>query len=316
MDKEIKESEEFKIFNMLRELDAVYGKQVCTNTKCPKFQKEMELRFRTRGKKSSDKHLSWRCNGYKCGTYKSIWDGSFFSLFRKKINIIIGLIKCWAAQLTIVKTCSIIKMNFDDNVSENMVAGLFEKLRQICTLSLDKKNIVLGGFGKIVEIDESLYAKVKHWKGKDLRRGQVWVFGLVERKTDNQLPKCYLQVVKDREALTLLSIIYEKCNRGTTVYSDCWSSYNKISNFKDFKHQTVNHSLNFVDPNTGTCTNKIESLWNACKHKFKEMHGCKRSKIQSYIDEFVWRYNNNCDRKECFNLILKEIARFYSPGQR
>ncbi|CAF1052115.1 unnamed protein product [Brachionus calyciflorus] len=45
------------------------------------------------------------------------------------------------------------------------------------------------------------------------------------------------------------------------------------------------------------------------------MHGCKRSKIQNYIDEFIWRYNNNCDRKECFNLILKDIARFFSPGQ-
>ncbi|CAF1057175.1 unnamed protein product [Brachionus calyciflorus] len=78
------------------------------------------------------------------------------------------------------------------------------------------------------------------------------------------------------EAETLLSIIYEKCRQGSTIFSDCWSCYNKISSLKDFKHQTVNHSLNFVDPNTGTCTNKIESLWNACKHKFKEMHGCQK----------------------------------------
>jgi len=124
-----------------------------------------------------------------------------------------------------------------------------------------------------------------------------------------------MQIVKNREAETLLSIIIEKCRKGTTIFSDCWSSYNKISAFKEFKHQTVNHSLNFVDPDTGTCTNKIESLCNACKHKFKEMHGCRRSKIQSYLDEFVWRYNNNCNRIECFSFILKEISRFYAPGQ-
>jgi hypothetical protein len=84
-----------------------------------------------------------------------------------------------------------------------------------------------------------------------LSRAQVWVFGLVERQFENQKPKCYLQIVKNREAETLLSVIFEKCRQGTTIFSDCWSSYNKISAFKEFKHQTVNHSLNFVDPDTG-----------------------------------------------------------------
>ncbi|RNA24110.1 hypothetical protein BpHYR1_008935 [Brachionus plicatilis] len=147
---------------MLREIGAVHVSQVCSKSNCPKYQREMELRFRTRPKDSKEKILTWRCTGYKCGTYKSVWEGSFFSLFRKKINVIMLLIKCWAAQLTIAKT----RIIAGDNVSENMIAGLFEKLRQFCSLSLDKKNITLGGFGKIVEIDESLYAKVKHWKGE------------------------------------------------------------------------------------------------------------------------------------------------------
>ena len=47
-----------------------------------------------------------------------------------------------------------------------MIMDLFEKLRQIWSLSIDKKNTMLGGYGKVVEIDESLYAKVKNWKGK------------------------------------------------------------------------------------------------------------------------------------------------------
>ncbi|RNA45157.1 hypothetical protein BpHYR1_023363, partial [Brachionus plicatilis] len=39
---------------------------------------------------------------------------------------------------------------------------------------------------------------------------------------------------------------------------------------------------------TKTHTNRIESLWRACKHKFKEIYGCKRNMIQSYIDEFIY----------------------------
>ncbi|RMZ95440.1 hypothetical protein BpHYR1_040489, partial [Brachionus plicatilis] len=45
-----------------------------------------------------------------------------------------------------------------------MIGNVFKKLRQICTVSLDKRHLTLGARGKIVEIDECLYAKVKHWK--------------------------------------------------------------------------------------------------------------------------------------------------------
>ncbi|CAF0771784.1 unnamed protein product [Brachionus calyciflorus] len=181
----------------------------------------------------------------------------------------------------------------------------------MCSLWLDKGSLLLGGSGKIVEIDESLYARVKFNKGKDLKRAQVWVFGLVERIENNS--KCYMVLVPDREALTLLGIIYEKCREGTIIYSDCWSSYSKLSQLKNFHHKTVNHSFNFVDPESGACTNKIESLWRSCKAKFKEMNGCTRSMIQSYIDEYVWRYNNNCttNREKSYELILHEIAKNY-----
>ena len=66
----------------------------------------------------------------------------------------------------------------------------------------------------------------------------------------------------------------------------------------------------------GACTNKIESLWHSFKQKFKEMHGCTRSMIHSYIDEYVWSYNNSCttDRKIAYDLILKEMANYYNPG--
>lgn len=143
------------------------------------------------------------------------------------------------------------------------------------------------------------------------------MFGLAQRIETNGRQKCYMQLVPDREATTLLGIIYERCEKGSIIYSDCWSSYNKISKLKEFKHQTVNRSYNFVDPQSGTCTNLIESLWNVSKQKFKEIKGCKRANIQPYLDEFTWRYNNNVnnDRVSCYKLMLQTIANFYKPGQ-
>ncbi|RNA00667.1 hypothetical protein BpHYR1_035558 [Brachionus plicatilis] len=48
-------------------------------------------------------------------------------------------------------------------------------ITNLCSIDIDKANLKLGGRNKIVEIDESLYAKVKHNKGKDLKRPQVFI---------------------------------------------------------------------------------------------------------------------------------------------
>ncbi|CAF0979658.1 unnamed protein product [Brachionus calyciflorus] len=273
----------------------------------------MELRNRKRNKDSKNQLLSWRCMA--CTNYKTIYQDSYFTLFRKPLKIVLAIIKCWSAQV-ISKTVDLINLHFEHNVHRNTVAVIFFRLRQLCTLSIDKKNLKLGGPGQIIEKDESLYAKVKHFKGKDLRRPQIWCFGLVERKNLQSHGKVYFEIVPNREAITLLPIIYDKVLAGSTIMSDCWSAYQKISRLRDFNHLTVNHTYNFLDPNSGACTNRIESLWNVSKHRFKDMRGAKRSDIQSHLDEFTWRFNNklNNDRLACFNFILTVISKFYRPG--
>ena len=150
--------------------------------------------------------------------------------------------------MTISKSISNIELNFNESIGRESVSNIFYKLRQLCCIGIDKENLLLGGPGKIVEIDESLYARVKFNKGKDLKKAQIWVFGLVER---GDVSRCYMTIVPDREATTLLNIIFNKCQAGTLIFSDCWSSYNKINKLKDFGHKTVNHSVNFVDPESG-----------------------------------------------------------------
>ena len=79
------------------------------------------------------------------------------------------------------------------------------------------------------------------------------MFGLVERMSS----KCFLIIVPNRKAETLLAIIYDHVEKGSTIISDSRSSYNKIAQFKDFSHLTVNHSCQFLDPITGAHTNNI-----------------------------------------------------------
>lgn len=127
--------------------------------------------------------------------------------------------------------------------------------------------------------------KVKYNRGSGLKRKQVWMFGMVERGPNG---KCLIQIVPDRKSVTLLQIIYEHVEPETIIISDSWSSYEKLKQL-NFGHLKVNHKYNFIDPTTGAHTNKIEGLWKQAKEAFKQMNGCLRVHLKSFIDEFLWR---------------------------
>ncbi|CAF0975288.1 unnamed protein product, partial [Brachionus calyciflorus] len=98
----IENDEQYNFFEKLRDFGLLLGVSFCTNVKCKKLGNQMVLNLRKRDKNSEKKLLSWRCNS--CTTYKSVYDGSFFSLFRKPPKIIVAIIKCWSGQITIRKT--------------------------------------------------------------------------------------------------------------------------------------------------------------------------------------------------------------------
>ena len=69
---------------------------------------------------------------------------------------------------------------------------------------------------------------------------------------------CFLVPVEPRDKETLLPIIRAQILSGTRVMSDLWRSYDCLKD-EGFKHLTVNHSINFVDPDTGAHTQGIEN---------------------------------------------------------
>ena len=76
---------------------------------------------------------------------------------------------------------------------------------------------------------------------------------------------------------------------GSIVHSDEWRAYPRVASIPVVASQsTVNHSITFVDPTTGTHTQHIESFWNQVKLKLKRMKGCHSDQIPSYLDEFMW----------------------------
>jgi len=70
--------------------------------------------------------------------------------------------------------------------------------------------------------------------------------------------------VPDRTADALTATIREWIEPSTTAISDCWGAYRDLDSL-GYTHRTVNHSLYFVDPDTGDHTNIIESTWHRLK---------------------------------------------------
>ncbi|CAI6356223.1 unnamed protein product [Macrosiphum euphorbiae] len=116
----------------------------------------------------------------------------------------------------------------------------------------------IGGVGKVVEIDESKFGRRKYYRGHRVE-GQ-WVFGGVERITG----KCFLVPVECRDKETLLTLVKDWILPGTLIISDCWKSYDCLKD-EGYEHLTVNHSIQFKNPDTGAHTNNVEGMWRHAK---------------------------------------------------
>jgi hypothetical protein len=116
----------------------------------------------------------------------------------------------------------------------------------------------LGGPGNTVEIDESCFGRRKYHRERF--RNTMWVFGGVERESG----RTFLIPLPDRSADTLLNIIHTWIEPGTTIISDYWGAYRRLGD-DGYRHETVNHSLCFVDPWTGAHTNTMEATWRHVK---------------------------------------------------
>jgi hypothetical protein len=58
-------------------------------------------------------------------------------------------------------------------------------------------------------------------------------------------------------------------------------------------------------------TNSVESIWCSAKVHFKMMRGVKRAFLQSYLDEYSYRRNNDLTKIGAFEAILTSIADQY-----
>ena len=78
---------------------------------------------------------------------------------------------------------------------------------------------------------------------------------------------------------------------GSIIHTDETKVYKKLVTDSSYHHSSVIHKYEFVNYETGTHTQHVESLNNRLTKVLKEMHGCREDGRDNFILEFLWRNN-------------------------
>ena len=101
-------------------------------------------------------------------------------------------------------------------VSEKTVIDWYNFCRDTCAEYMLRNLTVIGGPGKIVEIDEAKFGKRKYNRGR-YRDGRWVIGGHVTWNKEN--------VVAARDAATILPLIQRNVAAGSIIQTDEWASY-------------------------------------------------------------------------------------------
>lgn len=245
--------------------------------------------------------IVFRCT--TCKSKRSVRAGTYWQRSKLPPQKILMLLYFWSSKATNSQISTYLK------ISSTTCVDHLNFIREICSWAMMRVLTKLGGVGKIVQLDESVIYKPKYNLGHGFLTPEKWIFGLydVERKIG------YVEFVEKRDRATLEEIIKRLIIPGTEIHTDKWAGYNGIEEIDldpKFIHKTVNHSRNFVDPETGAHTNNVEAYWSSLKRKFKLMNGTSRALTPSYLDEHMYFQHFGSTASDAFKNILLHIAEY------
>lgn len=166
-----------------------------------------------------------------------------------------------------------------------------------------------------VEIDETLGGGKA--RASDRRKGRAFIqrsyrptiLGMVERGG-----RVRARVIENRGSVAIHREVSEHVLPDATIYTDEWDAYKTIGpHFRG--HRRIKHKANiYVDGDVHT--NTIEGFWSLFKTGVRGAHhSISREYLQSYLNEFAFRYNHRNDDEPMFYAMFRQVDRASTSTQ-
>ena len=160
-----------------------------------------------------------------------------------------------------------------------------------------------------VEVDETSWGGKPRRKLKSrkeiaaFREAKTTVLGMVERGG-----RVRLRVIASRRGEPLSGAVRANVDPGAILFTDDWRSYRPLQReFAD--HKVINHSAGlYVEGDV--YTNTIEGFFGNLKTGMRDTYKqVSRKWLQSYLDEYAWRYSQRFrGQRSMFHLLLDRAA--------
>jgi transposase len=160
-----------------------------------------------------------------------------------------------------------------------------------------------------VEIDETSWGGRPRRKLRSysevakFREAKPTILGMVERGG-----KVRLRVIPSRRGPALSREVRANVNPSAIIFTDDWQAYKPLrGEFLD--HRVINHSAGvYVEGDIHT--NSIEGLFGNMKTGMRGAYKkVSRRWLQSYLDEYAWRYSNRNGDRAMFAKLVERSAK-------
>lgn len=159
-----------------------------------------------------------------------------------------------------------------------------------------------------VEVDETSWGgkprkKMDPREAAQFRESRATILGMVERGG-----RVRLRVIESRRGEPLSRAVRAHLDPAAFMLTDDWVSYKPLR--REFAHAVINHSAgSYVVGNIHT--NTIEGFFGNLKTGLRGAYKKVSAKwLQSYLDEYAWRYNHRRHgQRSMFHALVREAAR-------
>jgi transposase len=189
---------------------------------------------------------------------------------------------------------------------------MFNKIRSL--LADDDNEDGDGMLAGEVEVDELRWGGKDKWRHRDKKRGhmamgdKIPVMGFAQRKTATEPGRIVAKVMPDLGYRTLVGGVTRKVLPRSAVYTDEAPAYDALNHI-GYRHSRVNHSQEVYVAGE-VHTNTVEGFWSLVRRGIGGVyHSVSTEHLQSYLNEYTFRYNNRSTERGMFNAFLNRIVK-------